>query len=240
MVAVLYEAALVRAELVMFEPPPGDDSSQPGRERLPRLPFHFNPESLSINKAGTWPRTPSPDAAKAATPQFAGSEPRTMTVEMFFDAGDNRGNVQKAVEILMSCCEPTPDSINAKRPSPPWVRLQWGRLQYFTALARSVFANYTLFAPDGVPLRARCSVQLQEMGGSVRRQNPTSGGDESAGTHEVIRGESLASLAYATYGDPTRWRDIARYNSLDDPALVSPGQRLLLPERIEATYEETP
>jgi hypothetical protein len=235
-VSVLPEA-LVRAVLVKYEPPTGKASAP--SEVLERLPFHFNPDSLSISKTGRWPRTPSPAASKAATPQFVGSGPRGMSVEMFFDAGGGRGNVQDAVESLMRCCEPTAKSLRTKRPSPPWIRLEWGRLKSFTAVAMSVSATYTLFAPHGTPLRARCSVWLEEMGGNVRPQNPSGGGGKGLNIRQVIGALSLAAVAYETYGDPTLWRPIAELNDLDDPALLGAGQWLQLPDHLTTDHEAT-
>ncbi|MFC5803160.1 LysM peptidoglycan-binding domain-containing protein [Streptomyces formicae] len=221
----------MRAALVMHEPPTGD-SRLPGPERG-RLALHFNPDHLSISKQSTWVRDPSKLAPEASSAEFSGSEPRTTSVDVFLDAGDGRGKVQDAVEILMGCCEPTPKSLSANRPSPPWVRLVWGRLRTFTAMVTSVSVNYTLFAADGLPLRAQCDVSLEEMGGVVRRQNPTSGGQGSAGMHLMAEGDCLASVAYRTYGDPGKWREIAERNSIDDPAQLRPGRQLILPELVD-------
>lgn len=227
----LQGGALVRAALVMHEPPTGS-SKVPGPE-CGRLTLHFNPEQLQISKQSNWVREPSKLAPEASSPEFCGSQPRTMNVEVFLDAGDGRGKVQEAVETLMGCCEPTRQSLSALRPCPPWVHLQWGRLRTFTGLVTSVGTNYTMFAPDGLPLRAQCGVAVEEMGGVIARQNPTSGGQGSAGMHWLAEGDSLASVAYRTYGDPTKWREIAQRNGIDDPARLRPGHRLVLPELVD-------
>ena len=78
----------------------------------------------------------------------------------------------------------------------------------------------TRFGHDGTPLRAVCSVSLEEAGGSVPRQNPTSGGDGPVDTHLVVAGDSLAGVAWQTYGDPGRWREIARANGIDRRSAV--------------------
>ncbi|MEU6709100.1 CIS tube protein [Streptomyces wuyuanensis] len=221
----------MRAALVMHEPPTGD-SKLPGPE-CGRLALHFNPDHLSISKQSTWTRDPSKVAPNASTAEFSGSQPRSTNVDVFLDAGDGRGKVQDAVETLMACCEPTRQSLSANRPSPPWVRLEWGRLRTFTAMVTAVNVNYTLFAADGLPLRAQCGVTLEEMGGVVRRQNPTSGGVGSAGVHLLVDGDSLASVAYRTYGDPGKWREIAERNNVDDPDQLRTGCQLILPELVD-------
>lgn len=43
-------------------------------------------------------------------------------------------------------------------------------------------------------------------------------------------GDSLASIAQQVYGDPTRWRDIARANNIAEPYSLSVGQRLRIPD----------
>lgn len=61
------------------------------------------------------------------------------------------------------------------------------------------------------------------------RQNPTSGGLTARRAHHMIDGDSLASVAYAEYGDPALWRHVAAYNGIDDPLRIPRGSTLLLP-----------
>lgn len=56
------------------------------------------------------------------------------------------------------------------------------------------------------------------------------GGEQQGGERYVIEsGDSLASIAQEVYGDPTRWRDIARANDLDEPYGLTVGQTLRIP-----------
>ncbi len=64
---------------------------------------------------------------------------------------------------------------------------------------------------------------------SPGRQNPTSGSENVRQSHLLIAGDTLASVAYAEYGDPSAWRAVARFNGIDDPLRCRPGMRLLLP-----------
>jgi nucleoid-associated protein YgaU len=47
--------------------------------------------------------------------------------------------------------------------------------------------------------------------------------------HVVRDGDSLQSIAYAMYGDPTRWRSIAEANGIDDPLALRRGSTLSIP-----------
>ena len=143
---------------------------------------------------------------------------------------------EKAVEALLSCCVPTEESIGHKKPSPPIVVLHWGSTASFPAFVTSVSAKFTLFSSDGTPIRAVCSVQMEEMPGEeFRKQNPTSGSYDVRRVHRTVAGDSLASVAFAEYGDPTAWRALAAFNEIDDPLRVPTGTLLLLP-----TPEELP
>ena len=63
------------------------------------------------------------------------------------------------------------------------------------------------------------------MAGRTRRREATPSGAHTCSS----TGDSLASVAYAEYGDPTAWRAVARFNGIDDPLRCRPGTRLLLP-----------
>jgi len=47
--------------------------------------------------------------------------------------------------------------------------------------------------------------------------------------HTVADGDSLPSVAYANYGDATRWRTIAEANGIDDPLRLRRGHQLSIP-----------
>jgi nucleoid-associated protein YgaU len=48
--------------------------------------------------------------------------------------------------------------------------------------------------------------------------------------HTVRDGDTLPSIAYAAYGDATRWRVIAESNAVDNPFHLRRGAALTLPE----------
>ena len=43
-------------------------------------------------------------------------------------------------------------------------------------------------------------------------------------------GDSLPSIAFRSYGDPTRWRAIAEANGIDDPLALRRGHVLGVPQ----------
>ena len=219
--------SLAKAQLKLYDPKAGGGFSVSAGGSIP---FQFNPKEVTIQKAAKWERKTAKGAKTAGPPEFSGSEPCKLTLEMFFDAsGKQDGSVVAAVEKLFSCTVPTEESVGQKKPSPPLVVLHWGPIASFPAFITSVSAKYTLFSASGLPIRALCSVALEEMPNEPFRQNPTSGSENVRRSHLLIAGDSLASVAYAEYGDPSAWRAVARFNGIDDPIRCRPGTRLLLP-----------
>ncbi|MCK0113060.1 peptidase M23 [Ornithinimicrobium sp. F0845] len=228
-------AQLERAKLIIYElQPASDGTTAKVGTKLAEITFQFNPKELTIQKAAKWERKPATGAEKAGPPQFTGAEPCKMTLEMFLDAtATHDSSVVTTVETLFACCTPTEKSSGKEKPSPPLVALHWGEVTSFAAFITSVNAKYTLFSSTGTPIRALCQVALEEMPVAKWRQNPTSGGRSVRRAHQLVDGDSLASVAYAEYGDPTMWRPLAAFNGIDDPLRVRSGTRLLLPTPAE-------
>jgi nucleoid-associated protein YgaU len=59
--------------------------------------------------------------------------------------------------------------------------------------------------------------------------NPTTRALPGLGSHMVRDGDSLASIAFQHYRDPTRWRAIAEANDIDDPLHLKRGTTLSIP-----------
>jgi nucleoid-associated protein YgaU len=197
------------------------------------IKFLFNPKDLSFSKSARWTRQAQPAASSSSTPTFGGSEPATLTVEMFLDATDDMSDkVVATIEQLMKACVPTPSSL-ADKPTPPWVVFRWGGLQAFPSVVKSVNGKFTLFTPGGIPVRAVCTVVMEEVSAEVTAQNPPSGAKTATNMHVLVDGDTLASVAYKHYGNAAAWRAIAEANDIDDPMRLPVGTALLVPSLAE-------
>ncbi len=220
---------LQHAYLMVHEPSANGSLSAPGALKF-QLDFQFNPKEIALAKSASWKREPAKGSASAPPPQFTGSQPSKLTLEMFFDASAKQDtSVVKTVEKLFSLTTPTEASLTAKKASPPWVVFRWGSLTGFLAYVSQVQAKYTMFTADGLPIRATCQVTLEELAGAAPKQNPTSGGLVPHRVHQVVQGDSLPTIAFREYGQPAMWRAVAHLNRVDDPMRLHPGDRLLLP-----------
>jgi hypothetical protein len=114
---------------------------------------------------------------------------------------------------------------------PPKVRFQWGRAWSFEAVITSITQKFTLFKEDGTPVRATLDVSFQQVIDELfhPNQNPTSGANSGGRQWTVKEGDSLSSIAYAEYGDATRWRPIADANRLQQVRKLRPGTVLEIP-----------
>ncbi len=195
-----------------------------------KVTFQFNPKEFTVSKSANWKETVTRRSARA---QYLGPSPATMTLEMFLDGTEGGVNVSERVRELMDACNPTATSTSRNRPLPPGVRFGWDKV-YFEGYLVKVSAHYTLFKRDGTPIRALCTLEIKEVPAAPRRQNPTSGGVSSHGSHAVVDGDSLPSIAFEEYGDAAHWRAIAEANRIDDPMRLVPGTRLLIPPAQEA------
>ncbi|RSN52564.1 peptidase M23 [Amycolatopsis sp. WAC 04182] len=220
---------LQRALLEVRKPPQSGGTGQPGAKMF-EIKFQFNPKELSLTKNAKWGRDPQRNAKKSGPPEFKGSDPCKLALEMFLDATDKMDDaVVKKVEQLFTCCVATEESRQHGKGSPPWVIFKWGGMTGFPAYVANVTAKYTLFTPSGTPVRAVCTVNLEEIAGELSGQNPTSGALAARDTHVFVAGDSLQAVAFRAYGDAGKWREIADANAIDDPMRLRPGTRLLVP-----------
>lgn len=224
------------AELTAHEPPKPGGLQKPGAE-LQVIKFQFNPKELSLTKNAKWQRQTQPNAAKSGVPEFKGAEPAKLALEIFLDSTDTMGDaVIKTVEQLFNLTVPTKASRQDSKGSPPWVIFKWGTTTGFPSFVSSVTAKYTLFTPGGMPVRAVCTVNLEEVSGEPGGQNPTSGALAARDAHTLTAGDSLQSLAYQAYGNPELWRHIAEANGIDDPMRLKLGTTVLVPALEEVEH----
>jgi nucleoid-associated protein YgaU len=113
----------------------------------------------------------------------------------------------------------------------------------FKAFGRQLNVRYTMFKEDGTPTRALALMTLIQAekaqdsssmpGGTSGGGNPTTRAIDAVRSHVVRDGDSLQSIAYEAYGDPTLWRAVAEANGIDDPLSLRRGMRLAVPRSPE-------
>ncbi len=207
---------------------------------VPPLVCEFNPSTVRLSKSARWHTPRNRHARTQPRPQFGGTGPQQLTINLLFNAYDRTGAkrskipVSQAVDTLLSWTNPSQKSQSGGDSLPPTVTFQWGAALVVTGFLKSVIVDYLLFDTDGMPLRATANVTIQTVPPDVKPTNPTSGGIAGRRGAQTSEADSLASIAQREYGDPGLWRAIAIANDIDDPGRIPPGTRLLLPPRAQA------
>ena len=195
------------------------------------LDFMFNPEAVRVTKT-LKPREGKQAGQNAPAAQFTTGNAATIEFgELLFDCFDERQNVYTAHVAALEALLKVQENLHR----PPRVLFAWGSgwgsnatvgqintgLWFVTGLD----VNYTMFLPDGTPVRAVCKLTLTE----VPKDAPVKNSPDTAHVHLVHRGDTLQGISFREYDDPTQWRRIAEANGIDDPLQLRPGQRLLIP-----------
>lgn len=120
-------------------------------------------------------------------------------------------------------------SYNGNIHSPNYLALSWGTL-LFRCRLQSFKVDYTLFKPDGTPLRARVNVTAKGYNDEVEielRANRSSADLSHVVT--VKAGDTLPLLCYDIYGTSDPYIKVAAVNRLTDFRDLRPGQQLVFP-----------
>lgn len=112
---------------------------------------------------------------------------------------------------------------------PRYLRVAWGTL-LFNCVFKSANVKYTLFKPDGSPLRATISSSFYGTVDDEKRVAEESNkSPDLMRYHTVVAGETLPLLSHRYYGSPRHYIEVARFNALDDFRSLKAGQVLQFP-----------
>lgn len=192
----------------------------------------FNPAEISYSKAANWQPNPSKHEEDTPEPTFGGGQPARLSMQLFFDTTRTGQDVRTHTDKLVKFTFINPN-VRSKAPRPSFCIFQWGSPTgigpdtYFQGYIPQVDIKFTLFLPNGTPVRADVSLTFIAIPDKLPFQNPTSRSEER-NVWVVLEGHTLDWIAYQEYGHPGYWRFIAETNNLDDPLDLHTGQMLKL------------
>jgi nucleoid-associated protein YgaU len=100
----------------------------------------------------------------------------------------------------------------------------------FKCIVESVKQKFTLFSPEGIPLRATLTVSLREyktLDEQLAQLNLSS--PDRTHSHVIQAGDTLAGISARFYQRSADWRFIADANDIEDPRRLPTGAFLTIP-----------
>lgn len=221
---------LARASFVRLPTPDASSGTQ-------SLSVQFNPTELNFTKTAQFAEIAIPGLDTPLL-QYVRGQAETLTLELFFDSTeDGTGTSAKPVTVrtdkFYSLIKPEPDTH-----APPVLLFLWGGTAFpgrrrdsgFRCVVTSVRQQFTMFSPDGKPLRAKLTVELKEYKPLTLHLAELGYRSADHTKSTVVReGDTITAIAYREYTDDRRWRGIAEANGITDPLALRPGQILRIP-----------
>lgn len=203
------------------------------------VPCLFNPKELSVEKSNQFAEINIPGLSSPIF-QFVRGNARSVTMDLFFDTYEEGVDVRFFTDRITgwdagSMFSRLPDmakglmDIDSGLHAPPVCLFIWGAF-IFQCIIERVLKRFTMFLPEGIPVRATLSVTLKEYREvDVQVKEIAFESADLTKRWTVRQGDSLWSIAAKEYGDPAKWRMIAEANEIDNPRILSPGQELVIP-----------
>lgn len=214
------------------------------KDEMEFIPVQYNPTEYTLTKGAQLAEIAIPGLDTPLI-QFVRGQAETLTLDLYFDTTDD-GMGTKATSVtaltdqIYQLVKIEPDTH-----APPVCAFLWHkefpgsavsshvgnqRRSDFQCVVESVKQRFTLFSPEGVPLRAVVTVSLREyktLDEQLKQLNLNS--PDKTQSHVVQRGDTLTGIAGRHYGLPQRWREVAVANGITDPRRLDAGVFLRVP-----------
>jgi hypothetical protein len=202
----------------------GTEAGQLVKARLSEFVAYFNPESLSIQVGRKVKETSTQDGKSSS--HHLGIDQTTYSFKLLIDgtgvSGPKIPSVKAEVDKFIAFSQLGAENAGVR--NVPFLELVWGDF-YVQCQLESVTVNYTLFDPNGRPLRASmdCSFSEYMPQASTQEKAP-----DLTTQISLKAGESLLSVVGQQANGMVQVVNIARKNDLDSIRGAHTGATLLL------------
>ena len=120
-------------------------------------------------------------------------------------------------------------NIKGGKHEPNYLKIVWG-VYSFKGRLESYSEKYTLFKPDGTPLRIKIDMSVIAVL-SESENNLSNNQNSGKYAHQVIfkQGDNLPLLCKKVYNDPTYCFKVAKFNKIKNIRNISSGTRIVFP-----------
>ncbi|WP_214227660.1 LysM peptidoglycan-binding domain-containing protein [Pedobacter sp. B4-66] len=204
------------------------------QKNKPAFVAPINPESFTKNFKIEHD-VQRPHGTGAAEVKFKSTAPEELKLEFILDGtGTMEGYwaaykdkpVYEQLKIFMNCAYNYKGDIHR----PNFLLIIWGSEIKFRCVLTNLDVNYTLFKPDGTPLRARLTATFLDYQSREERIAEDKPASPDLTHHRIIKqGDRIDLLTYAIYNDPKYFMQVGRANGLTSIKKLKPGNEIYFP-----------
>jgi Contractile injection system tube protein len=204
-------------------------------QKLDEMPVMINPEKYSHTFKILY-TDPQAQGGNGGSPKFNKIPSDVVKMELVFDGTGvvppGTGETQSPTDGITKQIERFKNlvfSYDGKIHSPKFLTLAWGTLLFRCRLS-TLDLTFSLFKPDGTPLRARASTVF--LGYNDEEQLAKQANKSSPDLSHLIlvkAGDTLPLLCAGVYGTSSVYIQVARANGLTGFRDLQPGTQLLFP-----------
>jgi hypothetical protein len=176
--------------------------------------------------------------------RYRSSAPEELRLEFILDGtktmegykGKTSGYINKPVhdqlKDFLNCAYKMDGPIHR----PNFLIVMWGSEINFRCVLSNVDINYTLFEPDGSPIRVKITATFlhhksrEEILAEAKLSSP-----DLTHYRKVTQGDRLDNLSFSIYNDPGYLSELANYNALTTVRKLKPGTQLSFPPLLKIT-----
>jgi len=214
-------SALVKMKIFSFE--------KDTYEGNPKAEFtmQVNPSAIKFGKAIETTKTQAPVGLQNRSNRYS----RHKEISFRFDVLLDATGIISSIDILeqIEKLEKTVYTLNGSIHQPNFLKVSWGNF-LFKGVLSEINYEYTLFSPEGKPLRVKISLTLSgymnlvEAAKVENKQSP-----DLSRIITLIAGETIPYWCNEIYGDASYCTDIAQYNQLTTFRNIPAGTQLMFP-----------
>ncbi|MCW3084476.1 MAG: peptidoglycan-binding protein [Bacteroidetes bacterium] len=195
----------------------------------------YNPTEFSVSYNNTYDEGQQANSGDS-TKKFVSFSPRTLSMELFFDGtGASPSNSLinsigiNTVDLQIKAFLALAFTLDKEKHEPHFVTVVWGSF-ILNGVFTTADVSYTMFEPDGRPLRATIKIEIEEtiatslLGKLLGLLSP-----DLSKSIVVKEGDTLPLLCHQEYNDASLYPKIAEVNNLKNYRKLKQGMELLFP-----------
>lgn len=217
------------------------DEEKPGIGGIPYEPV-YNPTEFSVNYGTGYDGGEVPISADVSK-KYTSTAPRNLSMKLFFDgtgaspsasslgamASNALGVHVNTVDLQIETFIGLASAVDNTKHRPRFVMIIWGSF-IMTGVVTTMNVKYTLFQPDGRPLRATMDLTIKEnIASSLVTKLLNLLSPDLSKCIVVKEGDTLPLLCYQEYNDASLYTKVAEVNNLKNYRKLEQGMELLFP-----------